>query len=130
MWYRYTVPKAMDDFIVNNEKKKYSSYGMKSFILWDECFLHFIINNEIIHSFWDSVLHMTYICNYITCFKASVRYCIKGIVSRDFKVCFWCHSIDLRLFILMECVRWLLKFRFCLKLFDFRVPAWLVYSVS
>jgi hypothetical protein len=29
----YTVPKAMDDFIVNNEKKKPSSYGMKSFIL-------------------------------------------------------------------------------------------------
>jgi hypothetical protein len=45
----------MDDFIVNNEKKKHSSYGMKSFIPWDECFLHFIINNEIIHRFWDSV---------------------------------------------------------------------------
>jgi hypothetical protein len=30
---RYTVPKAMDDFVVNNEKKKHSSYGMKSFIL-------------------------------------------------------------------------------------------------
>jgi hypothetical protein len=29
---KYTVPKAMDDFIVNNEKKKHSSYGMKSFI--------------------------------------------------------------------------------------------------
>jgi hypothetical protein len=28
----YTVPKARDDFIVNNEKKKHSSYGMKSFI--------------------------------------------------------------------------------------------------
>jgi hypothetical protein len=28
----------MDDFIVNNE-----------------CFLHFIVNNEIIHRFWDSV---------------------------------------------------------------------------
>jgi hypothetical protein len=28
----YTVPKATDDFIVNNEKKKHSSYGMKSFI--------------------------------------------------------------------------------------------------
>jgi hypothetical protein len=28
----YTVPKAIDDFIVNNEKKKHSSYGMKSFI--------------------------------------------------------------------------------------------------
>jgi hypothetical protein len=28
----YTIPKAMDDFIVNNEKKKHSSYGMKSFI--------------------------------------------------------------------------------------------------
>jgi hypothetical protein len=27
-----TVPKAMDDLIVNNEKKKHSSYGMKSFI--------------------------------------------------------------------------------------------------
>jgi hypothetical protein len=26
-------PKAMADFIVNNEKKKHSSYGMKSFIL-------------------------------------------------------------------------------------------------
>jgi hypothetical protein len=25
--------KAMDDFIVNNENKKHSSYGMKSFIL-------------------------------------------------------------------------------------------------
>jgi hypothetical protein len=48
----------MDDFIVNNEKKKHSSYGMKSFILWDEdeCFLHFIINNEIIHRFWDSAV--------------------------------------------------------------------------
>jgi hypothetical protein len=29
----YTAPKALDDFIVNNEKKKHSSYGMKSFIL-------------------------------------------------------------------------------------------------
>jgi hypothetical protein len=57
---RYTVPKAMDDFIVNNEKKKHSSYGMKSFIPQDECFLHFIINNEIIHGFWDSVLHAYY----------------------------------------------------------------------
>jgi hypothetical protein len=28
----YIVPKAMDDFIVNNEKKKHSSYGMKSYI--------------------------------------------------------------------------------------------------
>jgi hypothetical protein len=28
----YTVPNAMDDFIVTNEKKKHSSYGMKSFI--------------------------------------------------------------------------------------------------
>jgi hypothetical protein len=28
----YIVPKATDDFIVNNEKKKHSSYGMKSFI--------------------------------------------------------------------------------------------------
>jgi hypothetical protein len=28
----YTLPKAMGDFIVNNEKKKHSSYGMKSFI--------------------------------------------------------------------------------------------------
>jgi hypothetical protein len=28
----YTVPKATDDFIVNNEKKMYSSYGMESFI--------------------------------------------------------------------------------------------------
>jgi hypothetical protein len=45
----------MDDFIVNNEKKNHSSYGMKSFNPLDGCFLHFIINNEIIHSFWDSV---------------------------------------------------------------------------
>jgi hypothetical protein len=52
----YTVPKAMDDFIVNNEKKKHSAYGMKSFIPWDDCFLHFIINNEIIYRFWDSVV--------------------------------------------------------------------------
>jgi hypothetical protein len=29
----YTVPKAMYEVIVNNEKKKDSSYGMKSFIL-------------------------------------------------------------------------------------------------
>jgi hypothetical protein len=29
---QYTVPKATDDFTVNNEKKKHSSYGMKSFI--------------------------------------------------------------------------------------------------
>jgi hypothetical protein len=28
----YTVPKATFDFIFNNEKKKHSSYGMKSFI--------------------------------------------------------------------------------------------------
>jgi hypothetical protein len=28
----YTVPKAMADVIVNNEKKRHSSYGMKSFI--------------------------------------------------------------------------------------------------
>jgi hypothetical protein len=28
----YTVSKAMDDFIVNNEKKKHSTYVMKSFI--------------------------------------------------------------------------------------------------
>jgi hypothetical protein len=52
----YTVPKAIDDFIVNNEKKKHSSYGMKSFNPYDECFLHFKINNEIIQRFWDSVL--------------------------------------------------------------------------
>jgi hypothetical protein len=45
----------MDDFIVNNEKKKHSSYGMKNFIPYDECFLHFIINNVIIPRFWDSV---------------------------------------------------------------------------
>jgi hypothetical protein len=29
----HTVPKAMDDFMFNNEKKKHSSYGTKSFIL-------------------------------------------------------------------------------------------------
>jgi hypothetical protein len=32
MVFTYTVLKATDDFIVNNEKKKHSSYGMKSFI--------------------------------------------------------------------------------------------------
>jgi hypothetical protein len=48
----------MDHFIVNNEKKKHSSYGMKSFILQDESCLHFIINNEIIHRFWDSVRYI------------------------------------------------------------------------
>jgi hypothetical protein len=46
----------VDDFIVNNENKKHSSYGMKSFIPKDECFPHFIINNETIHGFWDSVV--------------------------------------------------------------------------
>jgi hypothetical protein len=51
----YTVPNAMDDLIFNNEKKKHSSYGMKSFIPEDKCFLHFIISNTIIYRFWDSV---------------------------------------------------------------------------
>jgi hypothetical protein len=45
--FRYTVLKAMADFIVNNEKM---------LMMNDECFLRFIINNEIIHSFWDSVV--------------------------------------------------------------------------
>jgi hypothetical protein len=30
--FTYTAPKATDDFIANNEKKKHSSYGMKSCI--------------------------------------------------------------------------------------------------
>jgi hypothetical protein len=34
------------------KNKKHSSYGMKSFLLWDECFLQLIINNEIIYRFW------------------------------------------------------------------------------
>jgi hypothetical protein len=33
----------------------HSSNGMKSFIPYDECLLHFIINNGINHCFWDSV---------------------------------------------------------------------------
>jgi hypothetical protein len=37
------------------ECRKHSSYLIKLFIPWDECFLHFIINNQIIHGFWDSV---------------------------------------------------------------------------
>jgi hypothetical protein len=36
----------MNDFIINNEKKKHSSYGMNAF---------YISLNEIIHRFWDSV---------------------------------------------------------------------------
>jgi hypothetical protein len=39
---------------------------------------------------------------------------IKGIVSRDFVACFWCHSIDLK---------FLLKFHFRVEFFDFRVWA-------
>jgi hypothetical protein len=36
---------------------------------------------------------------------------LKGIVSRDFVVCFWCHSIDLKLLPLTERILLLLKFR-------------------
>jgi hypothetical protein len=57
--FSYTVPKAMDDFIVNNEMQK-------AFIQWNETFhsigwmlFLFIINNEIIHCFWDSVSNNT-----------------------------------------------------------------------
>jgi hypothetical protein len=39
---------------------KHSSNGMKSFIPLDECLLHFIINNEISHRFWDSAAGCTY----------------------------------------------------------------------
>jgi hypothetical protein len=35
--------------------RRHSSYGMKLFIPLDEWLLHFIINNEIINHFWDSV---------------------------------------------------------------------------
>jgi hypothetical protein len=56
---KYTILKATDDFIVNNEVQKsihpiewkvlyFSFYGMNAF-------LHFIINNEIMDCFWDSV---------------------------------------------------------------------------
>jgi hypothetical protein len=57
----HTVPKARGDFIVNNKNKKHSSYGMKSFILQDECFQHFIINKEIINRFWNSACMEPYI---------------------------------------------------------------------
>jgi hypothetical protein len=36
---------------------------------------------------------------------------------------FLCHSIDLKLVTLAECVRLLLKFRFRVEFFDFRVAS-------
>jgi hypothetical protein len=45
----------MDDFIIMKSKNIHPMHGMKNFILEDVCFLHFSINNEIIHRFWDSV---------------------------------------------------------------------------
>jgi hypothetical protein len=37
---------------------------------------------------------------------------LKGIVSGDLHICFWYHSIDLKLLHLMERVRLLFKFHF------------------
>jgi hypothetical protein len=46
---------------------------------------------------------------------------LKGIVSRDLCICFLYHPIDLKISTHKERVLLLLKFRFRVKFFDFRV---------
>jgi hypothetical protein len=43
---------------------------------------------------------------------------------------FWYQSIDLKLYVLREHVRFIFKFRFRIEIFDFRVSAWLVFFFS
>jgi hypothetical protein len=53
-FFRQTItPRLISLLII--KCRRHSSYRMKLFIPLDECMLHFIINNEIINRFWDSV---------------------------------------------------------------------------
>jgi hypothetical protein len=70
---------------------------------------------------WKTGNKSTYIISSYTIFLMLI-FNIKGIVSRDLVVCFWCHSIDLK-FLHIRSGSFAFKISFRVEFFDIRIWA-------